>query len=37
MIEDTLCAAVGAALRMTTQGGGAAVKEVGNDPVLIWG
>ena len=37
MIEDTLCAAVGAALQMTTQGGGAAVKEVGNDPMLIWG
>jgi hypothetical protein len=37
MIEDTLCAAVGAALQMTTQGGGAAVKEVGDDPVLIWG
>ena len=37
MIEDTLCAAVGATLQMTTQGGGAAVKEVGDDPVLIWG
>jgi hypothetical protein len=37
MIEDTLCAAVGTALQVTTQGGGAAVKEVGDDPVLIWG
>lgn len=37
MKEDTLCAAVGAALDVTTQCGGAAVKEVGDDPVLIWG
>jgi hypothetical protein len=37
MIEDTLCAAVGVALQMTTQGRGTAVKEVGDDPVLIWG
>lgn len=37
MVEDTFCATVGTALQMTTQGGGAAVKEVGDDPVLIWG
>jgi hypothetical protein len=37
MIEDTLSAAVGAALDVATQGGGTAVKEVGDDPVLIWG
>jgi hypothetical protein len=37
MIEDTLCAAVGTALDVATQGGGAAVKEVGDDPVLIGG
>jgi hypothetical protein len=37
MIEDTLCAAVGAALDVAAQGGGTAVKEVGDDPVLIWG
>jgi len=37
MIEDTLCAAVGTALDMASQGGGAAVKEVADDPVLIWG
>ncbi len=36
MIEDTLCAAVGAALDVASQGGGAAMKEVGDDPVLIW-
>jgi hypothetical protein len=37
MIEDTLCAAVGTALQVPTQGGCAAVKEVGDDAVLIWG
>jgi hypothetical protein len=37
MIEDTLGAAVSAALDVASQGGGAAVKEVGDDPVLIWG
>ncbi len=37
MVEDTLCAAVGASLDVASQGGGAAVKEVGDDPVLIWG
>ena len=37
MVEDTLCAAVGAALDVAAQGGGAAVKEVGYDPVVIWG
>jgi hypothetical protein len=37
VIEDTLCAAVCAALDVPTQGGGTAVKEVGDDPVLIWG
>ena len=37
MIEDAFCAAVGTALDVATQGGGAAVKEVGDDPVLIWG
>jgi len=37
MIEDTFCATVGAALDMASQDGGAAVKEVGDDPVLIWG
>ena len=37
VIEDTLCAAVGAALYMASQARGAAVKEVGDDPVLIWG
>lgn len=37
MVEDTLCAAVGAAFDVATQGGGTAVKEVGDDPVLIWG
>jgi hypothetical protein len=37
MIEDTLCAAMGTALDVASQGGGAAVKEVADDPVLIWG
>jgi len=37
MIEDTFCAAVSAALDVASQDGGAAVKEVGDDPVLIWG
>jgi hypothetical protein len=37
MVEDTFCTTVGAALDVPTQGGGAAVKEVGNDPMLIWG
>jgi hypothetical protein len=37
VIEDTLSAAVSAALDVATQGRGAAVKEVGDDPVLIWG
>jgi len=37
MVEDTLSAAVGAALDVAAQGGGAAVKEVGYDPVVIWG
>jgi hypothetical protein len=37
MIEDTLCAAVGAALDVATQGRGATVKEVGDDAMLIWG
>ena len=37
MIEDALCAAVGAALDAAAQGGGAAVKEVADDPVLIGG
>jgi hypothetical protein len=37
VIEDTLSAAVGAALDVATQGGGTAVKEVGDDPVLIRG
>ena len=37
MIEDTFCATVGAALDVASQGGGAAVKEVADDPVLIWG
>jgi hypothetical protein len=37
MIEDTLCAAVGAALDVASHGGGAAVEEVGDDSVLIWG
>ena len=37
VIEDTLSAAVCAALDVATQGGGTAVKEVGDDPVLIWG
>jgi hypothetical protein len=37
MVEDTFCAAVGAALDVASQDGGAAVKEVGNDPMLIWG
>ena len=37
MIEDPFCAAVGAALDVASQDGGAAVKEVGNDPMLIWG
>jgi len=37
VIEDTLSAAVGAALDVATQGWGTAVKEVGDDPVLIRG
>jgi len=37
MVEDTFCAAVGAALDVASQDGGAAVKEMGDDPVLIWG
>lgn len=37
MIEDTFCATVGAALDVAAHGGGAAVKEVADDPVLIWG
>jgi hypothetical protein len=37
VIEDTLSAAVCAALDVATQGGGTAVKEVGDDPVLIRG
>jgi hypothetical protein len=37
MVEDTFCATVGTALDVATQGGSAAVKEVGDDPVLIWG
>jgi len=37
VIEDTFCAAVGTALDVASQGGGAAVKEVADDPVLIWG
>jgi len=37
VIEDTLCAAVCAALDVPTQGGGTAVKEVGDDPMLIRG
>jgi hypothetical protein len=37
VIEDTFCATVGTALDVASQGGGAAVKEVGNDPMLIWG
>ena len=37
MIEDALCAAVITALDVATQGGSAAVKEVGDDPELIWG
>ena len=37
VIEDTLSATVGTALDVPTQGGGTAVKEVGDDPVLIWG
>ncbi len=37
VIEDTLSAAVGTALDVASQGGGAAVKEVGDDPVLIRG
>jgi hypothetical protein len=37
VIEDTLSATVGTALNVPTQGGGTAVKEVGDDPVLIWG
>ena len=37
MVEDTLGAAVGAALDVASQDGGAAVKEMGDDPVLIWG
>jgi len=37
VIEDTLSAAVGTALDVASQGRGAAVKEVGDDSVLIWG
>jgi hypothetical protein len=37
MIEDAFCAAVGTALDVATQGGSAAVKEEGDDSVLIWG
>jgi hypothetical protein len=37
VIEDTLSAAVCAALDVATQGGGTAVKEVGDDPMLIRG
>jgi hypothetical protein len=37
MVEDTFCATVGTALDVASQDGGAAVKEVGDDPVLIWG
>jgi len=37
MIEDTFSSTVGTSLDVATQGGGAAVKEVGDDPVLIWG
>jgi hypothetical protein len=37
VVEDPLCAAVGTALDVASQGGGAAVKEVADDPVLIWG
>ena len=37
VIEDTFCATVGTALDVASQDGGAAVKEVGNDPMLIWG
>ena len=37
MIEDPFCAAVGAALDVAPQGRGAAVNEVGDDPVLIGG
>ena len=37
VIEDTFCATVGTALDVASQGGGAAVKEVADDPVLIWG
>ena len=37
MVKDTLCATVGAALDVASQGGGAAVKEVGDNPVLIRG
>ena len=37
VIEDTLSAVVGAALDVATQGWGTAVKEVGDDPVLIRG
>jgi hypothetical protein len=37
MIEDTFCATVGTALDVAAQGGGAAVKEVADDPVLIGG
>jgi len=36
VVEDTLGAAVGAAFHVATQGWGAAVKEVGDNPVLIW-
>jgi hypothetical protein len=37
MIEDTLCATVGTALDVASQGRGATVKEVRDDLVLIWG
>jgi hypothetical protein len=37
MVEDPFCATVGTALDVATQGGGTAVKEVGDDPVLIRG
>ena len=35
MIRNTLSAAMGAALKVAAKFGGAAVKEVGYDPVLI--
>jgi hypothetical protein len=36
MIKDPFCAAVGTALDVASQGRGTAVKEVADDPVLIW-